>query len=224
MIAPNKKSISNGAQYVSSVQKYFSHPSFSYLPFSNHTHEKLKQGLQIGGRLLLLPSSKPLGPIILKNKGALVWSYLLHSSSLADVLGFAVPFAIYSRCKKMMGQNHFAAEHNLLKPNWYVLTFRHPISIGRLTYYWAPHGVSCSENLIFNTSIISFSPCSNVWDFSHVLGGWKRTRFLLSCCAQRNYNHEEDRYWWPRRFPSLSAESSPCEREFAFKMPSSSGF
>ncbi len=45
------KSNSTGAQYVT-VQKYFSHPSFSYLLFSNPPL-KLKVRLQIDGRQLI---------------------------------------------------------------------------------------------------------------------------------------------------------------------------
>jgi hypothetical protein len=53
------KSISSGAQYVT-LQKYFSHPSFSYLLFFNPTHYKKQLGQQIRGGTT---NSKPPGTI-----------------------------------------------------------------------------------------------------------------------------------------------------------------
>jgi hypothetical protein len=84
------KSISSSAQCIT-LQKYFSHPSFSYLPFFPSPPIKLKPGLQKGGRLVIA-------------------THLDQSNYLANqeqVLGFAVPFTSLSKLCKNAGPKPF---------------------------------------------------------------------------------------------------------------------
>ncbi len=73
------------------LQKHFSHPSFSYLLFSNHTH-KTKTGIAIGGRLLiathlvqskLFTQSETQGAIYWEQSINGIWLHLLGSSRRA---------------------------------------------------------------------------------------------------------------------------------------------
>jgi len=84
------KSISSSVQCIT-LQKYFSHPSFSYLPLFPSPPIKLKPGLQIGGRLVIA-------------------THLDQSNHLANqeqVLGFAVPFTSLCKLCNSAGQKPF---------------------------------------------------------------------------------------------------------------------
>jgi hypothetical protein len=89
-----KKSISHGAQYVTTLwKKYFSHPSLVIYFFQHPIDKKLKLRLQIGKRLLIATHST-IGTIYPNQQ---------------RVSGIAVPFTRLSTSfVKLLGQNHFA--------------------------------------------------------------------------------------------------------------------
>jgi hypothetical protein len=83
------KSLSSSAQYVT-LQKYYSHPSSSYL-LGKTTPIKLKLGLQIGGRLLI----------------ATYLDQLNYLANQHQVLGFALSFTSVSKLCKNAGPKSF---------------------------------------------------------------------------------------------------------------------
>jgi hypothetical protein len=94
------------------MRKYFSHPSFTYLLFSNPTH-KPENGT---ANRWETTNSNPPGPI-------------KQSGKSQHMLGFAVPFTGLSILCKNAGPKPCVA-----KPNWHLLTFVPPIFFCRATY------------------------------------------------------------------------------------------
>ncbi len=99
---------------------------FSYIGITFLTSPiKLKLRLQVGWRLLIANHLDQLLWLANQKQRSPVKSYLLHSS-LAGVMlcgVFHEPSAIFA---KMLGQDNFA------EPSRHVLTFLHPIFIGRV--------------------------------------------------------------------------------------------
>jgi hypothetical protein len=106
------KSISSSVQYVA-LHKYFLHPSLVTY-FFPPSPINLKLRLQIGGSLLTT------NHLDVSETRSSSWIIFIPKSLPGVRLCYA----------KMLDQNHFA------KPNQHVLTFLHPILIGKITY-WA---------------------------------------------------------------------------------------
>ncbi len=111
---------------LSSPSKDISHPSFSYLPFSNLTHQT---ETEIANRWETT-NSNPHGPIIMiresetGRKSQIIFMTLFFWNVLGTLQCFVPATAKYA---DMQIQNHFS------QANQPVLTFPHPILICRLT-------------------------------------------------------------------------------------------
>jgi hypothetical protein len=96
--------------------KFFSHPSLAIYRFAT---PPIKEGLQIGGRLLIANHLNESLWLADPKQGVAIRSYLWHSS-LSQVHS-AVPFTGLSQQCKNAGPNLFA------ESNQHVWTFLHPI-------------------------------------------------------------------------------------------------
>jgi hypothetical protein len=130
------KSISNGAQYVTSVQKYFSHPSFSYLlPSSNHTHET-KTGIANRWETITYLVANHLDQSLWKTGSTSLIIFI--TLFLERVFSFAVPFAIHSMQQKWWAKTILLLSTICLAKQICFDFSSSNFNWQRLTYYWAP--------------------------------------------------------------------------------------